>query len=142
MGQQQLLLILLVTVIVGIAIIMGLRLFKTERVAFEEAEYTQLMIEVAEQAQAWYRKPIAIGGGGGSFKNISFNQIPCPLDFVEASNPSNCGSTDLTHNIQVDHPFPSFAFVRTYLRIGPEIYMAELAAYPEEIRWTKEWEKL
>ncbi len=141
MGQQQILLIVLVSIIVGTAIIVGMLFVKSEQVQFMEAEYTELMLEVAEQAQAWYRKPTELGGGGGSFNNISFNQIPCPLNFVDPSNPANCESDEGYHLIQMERLFPGYAIISSTIDFGSNVYFAEILAYPDKIEWSQEWEK-
>ena len=141
MGQQQILLIVLVSIIVGTAIIVGMLFVKSEQVQFMEAEYTELMLEVAEQAQAWYRKPTELGGGGNSFENISFNQIPCPLGAVEPLNPANCDSDEGYHFIQINHNFPGFASVTSSIGFDQDLYSAEILVYPDKIEWNREWEK-
>ena len=141
MGQQQILLIILVSIIVGTAIIVGMLFIEKEQVQFMEDEYTQLMFEVAEQAQAWHLKPKELGGGGNSFENISFNQIPCPLDAVDPSNPANCESDEGYHLIQVQRLFPGFAIISSTIYLGSDRYYAEILAYTDKIEWSKEWEK-
>ena len=62
MGQQQLILLVLATVIVGVAIVVGIRAF-TENSAKSNADaMTQEAVRMANDAQAWYKKPVPFGG--------------------------------------------------------------------------------
>ena len=62
MGQQQLILLVLATVIVGVAIVVGIRAF-TENSAKSNADaMTQDAVRMANDAQAWFKKPIPFGG--------------------------------------------------------------------------------
>ncbi len=67
MGQQQLLLIVLGVIIVGIAIVVCINLFQASAVqANRDAVVSHLNILAAE-AQKYYKKPTTLGGGGNSF---------------------------------------------------------------------------
>ncbi|MBK7227737.1 MAG: hypothetical protein IPH97_02420 [Ignavibacteriales bacterium] len=67
MGQQQLLLIVLGVIIVGIAIVVGINLFNAN--AEESAKDTMASegTNLAALAQQYYKKPVALGGGGNAF---------------------------------------------------------------------------
>ncbi|MBS4033632.1 MAG: hypothetical protein KGZ85_10535 [Ignavibacterium sp.] len=67
MGQQQLLLIVLGVIVVGIAILLGILLFRASAI---ENKRDILIVEgtsIAAVAQQYYRKPSEIGGGSRSF---------------------------------------------------------------------------
>ena len=67
MGQQQLLLIVLGVIIVGIAVVVGINLFNANA---EESAKDSLVSEgtnLGAMAQQFYKKPVALGGGGNSF---------------------------------------------------------------------------
>lgn len=67
MGQQQLLLIVLSMIIVGIAIIIGINVYN-QTSSDQKAE--QLILDCAQlarRAQEYYFKPAVLGGGGNSF---------------------------------------------------------------------------
>jgi hypothetical protein len=67
MGQQQLLLIVLGVIIVGIAVVVGINLFTASA---EEAAKDTLVSEgtnIGALAQQYYKKPEEMGGGGGDF---------------------------------------------------------------------------
>ena len=62
MGQQQLILLVLGTIIVGVAIILGIRAF-TENEAKSNADaLMQDAVTVANEVQTWVKKPAPFGG--------------------------------------------------------------------------------
>ncbi len=71
MGQQQLLLIVIGVIIVGIAIVVGINLASTSaRSANRDAVIADLN-NIGAFAQQYYRKPTALGGGGNSFTGFT-----------------------------------------------------------------------
>lgn len=67
MGQQQLLLIVLGVIIVGIAVVVGINLFNANA---EESMKDTIVAEgtnLGAMAQQFYKKPLALGGGGNTF---------------------------------------------------------------------------
>jgi hypothetical protein len=82
MGQQQLLLIVLGVIIVGIAIVVGINLFNANA---EESAKDTLVSEgtnLGAMAQQFYKKPVALGGGGNSFTTSN----NAPLDWSVPTN--------------------------------------------------------
>ena len=70
MGQQQLLLIVLGVIIVGIAVVVGINLFNANA---EESTKDTLVSEgtnLGAMAQQYFKKPVALGGGGNSFQGF------------------------------------------------------------------------
>ncbi|MGE5437073.1 MAG: hypothetical protein ACM3O3_07580 [Syntrophothermus sp.] len=67
MGQQQLLLIVLGVIIVGVAIVAGIALFNSGSVEATKDELVSQNMNIAANAQQWYKKPKAMGGGGEAF---------------------------------------------------------------------------
>ena len=75
MGQQQLLLVILVTIIVGIATVIAINTFES---ASNNANYEALrndLASIALSAQGHYQKPALLGGGNNSFAGFTFNGI-------------------------------------------------------------------
>ncbi len=70
MGQQQLLLIVLGAIIVGIAIIVGLNMFQSGAVQGNLDAVTQDCMTIASRAQEWWRKPTQMGGGGRDWAGL------------------------------------------------------------------------
>lgn len=67
MGQQQLLLIVLGVIIVGIAIVVGISLFNAHSVSANRDGVASDLNNLASLARQYYNKPRAMGGGSGSF---------------------------------------------------------------------------
>jgi hypothetical protein len=81
MGQQQLLLIVLGVIIVGIAVVVGINVFTASSVQANIDGVTSDLVNLGSMAQQFYRKPVALGGGGNSFTPTSGNwSLPANLD--------------------------------------------------------------
>ncbi|MCH7818266.1 MAG: hypothetical protein IIB40_01780 [Candidatus Marinimicrobia bacterium] len=78
MGQQQLLLIVLGTIIVGVAIVVGINMFTTGAINAEREALIQDVNNIASTAIAYWRKPAALGGGARDYTNVSFTKIGFP----------------------------------------------------------------
>ncbi|MEM8598406.1 MAG: hypothetical protein AAGF99_00660 [Bacteroidota bacterium] len=65
MGQQQLLLLVLGIVIVGLAVSTGIEAFEENRKKSMIDRDTQEAVQMAAEIIAWYQKPTAMGGNGG-----------------------------------------------------------------------------
>ena len=87
MGQQQLLLVILVTIVVGIVTVAAISVFGSSAEQANHDAVRQNLAQIAASAQAWYLKPDALGGGSRSFTGISFNSINSPgnIQNVESS---------------------------------------------------------
>ena len=71
MGQQQLLLIVLGTIIVGVAVVVGINMFGQGAVNAERDALLQDVNAIASNAAAYWRKPAALGGGARDFTGIT-----------------------------------------------------------------------
>ncbi|HEX2960188.1 MAG TPA: hypothetical protein VHO43_00255 [Ignavibacteriales bacterium] len=76
MGQQQLLLIMLAVIIIGLAVIVGISLFHSSSMNSKRDNVTNECINLSSMAQQYYVRPVEIGGGGNSFAGW---QIPPEL---------------------------------------------------------------
>jgi len=88
MGQQQLLLIILSVIVVGLAIAVGISLFTANGIEQKRNEIINECALLASNAQLYYRRPTDLGGGGKSFAGwtipLSFTRTVAGY-FVEAS---------------------------------------------------------
>jgi len=75
MGQQQLLLVILVTIIVGIATVVAINTFGSAADSANLDAVRQDLASIAASAQGYYMKPEMLGGGGKSFTGMTFNDI-------------------------------------------------------------------
>ncbi len=69
MGQQQLLLIVLGVIIIGIAIAVSFKLFRAHSIDEKRNLLTNEGASLATLAMSYYKKPAEMGGGGRSFIN-------------------------------------------------------------------------
>ena len=76
MGQQQLLLIVLGIIVVGIAIVSGINIFAASAEQANRDAIVSDLIQLSTMALAHYNLPVALGGGGHSFANF---KIPAAL---------------------------------------------------------------
>jgi hypothetical protein len=74
MGQQQLLLIILGVIIVGIAISVGLSLFAAQSIQSNKDAMINDMNNLAANAYQFRIRPRSMGGGSGSYANYNIPQ--------------------------------------------------------------------
>jgi Tfp pilus assembly protein PilE len=84
MGQQQLLLVILVTIIVGIATVVAINTFGAAADSANLDAVRQDVAQIAAAAQGYYMKPNMLGGGGRSFDDITFTDIAFAASGVSA----------------------------------------------------------
>lgn len=76
MGQQQLLLLVLGAIIVGLAIVVGINLFSQNALKANEDAVRQDILTMMSRMEEFYRKPTMLGGGGKDWTNLdSFAQL-------------------------------------------------------------------
>lgn len=75
MGQQQLLLVILVTIIVGIATVVAINTFSSAADSSTLDSVRQDLTSISASAQSYYMKPEMMGGGDRSFEGLTFNDI-------------------------------------------------------------------
>ncbi|MEK7671229.1 MAG: hypothetical protein AAB344_03305, partial [Bacteroidota bacterium] len=71
MGQQQLLLIILGVIVVGIAVAVGITMFTDSAISANRDAVTNDLVNLASRAQQFYRRPSALAGGGNSFVGLT-----------------------------------------------------------------------
>ncbi|MBI4535298.1 MAG: hypothetical protein HY708_03405 [Ignavibacteriae bacterium] len=81
MGQQQLLLIILGVIVVGIAVAVGITMFQDNAVSANRDAVTNDLVNLAARAQQYYRRPQALGGGSNNFTGLTLAKL--------TSKPSN-----------------------------------------------------
>lgn len=82
MGQQQLLLLVLGIVIVGLAVVVGIQAFSENQKKANADALVMTSMRIASDAQAWLRKPAAFGGAvtGTGVRPTDFNGLTLTLD--------------------------------------------------------------
>lgn len=107
MGQQQLLLLVLGIVIVGLAVVVGIQAFSENQKKANADALVNDAIRIASDAQAWMLKPQAFGGGNNScattcsWTGLSFAQLGYPVTSGAYTNLNgsfavSASGTDLT----------------------------------------------
>ena len=76
MGQQQLLLIILGVIVVGIAVAVGITMFSDNAISANRDAVTNDLVNLASRAQQYYRRPASMGGGEGASKSGGGRQHP------------------------------------------------------------------
>ena len=71
MGQQQLLLIILGVIIVGIAVAVGITMFQDNAVDQNRSAVIADLTTLSAKAQHYYAKPVSLSGGGTSFVGLT-----------------------------------------------------------------------
>ena len=84
MGQQQLLLVILVTIIVGIATVVAINTFGAAADSANLDAVRQDLAQIGAAAQGFYMKPAMLGGGSRSFDGITFNDMAFPAAGISA----------------------------------------------------------
>jgi Tfp pilus assembly protein PilE len=75
MGQQQLLLIVLGIIIVGIAIAVGVSMFQSSAVDTNRQAMISDLANLAAKAQRFYRTPTELGGGAQDFMDFKLGRL-------------------------------------------------------------------
>lgn len=84
MGQQQLLLVILVTIIVGIATVVAINAFGSSAEQANRDAVRQDIAAIGSSAQAWFIRPAMLEGGNNSFNGListgsTSRQLPFPV---------------------------------------------------------------
>jgi len=88
-GQQQLLLLVLAVIIIGLAILAGLTLMNDQAARANLDALCNDLVNLGAQAQEYAVRPAILGGGGGSFAGLT-------LDYLISSPANENGSFALT----------------------------------------------
>ena len=88
MGQQQLLLIILGVIIVGIAIAVGLQLFQAGSVGANQDAMINDAMNISGHADQWRIRPTSMGGGGGIFTADLEDRLNNNSNLMETGNGS------------------------------------------------------
>ncbi|MDP1675642.1 MAG: hypothetical protein Q8L88_02160 [Bacteroidota bacterium] len=70
MGQQQLLLLILGAIIIGIAVVVGITIFQDNAISSNKDAVINDLIQLSAKAQEHYRRTSSTGGGGYTYSGI------------------------------------------------------------------------
>jgi type II secretory pathway pseudopilin PulG len=82
MGQQQLLLVILVTIIVGIATVVAINTFSSAAEGANLDAVRQDVGNIAASAHIYFMKPEILGGGEQDFSKMTFRNITFASDTI------------------------------------------------------------
>ena len=88
MGQQQLLLIILGVIVVGIAVVVGISMFQDNAISANRDAVTNDLVNLGARAQQYYRRPVALGGGGNVFTGCTIDKLAGPIGGGSWVNPN------------------------------------------------------
>lgn len=97
MGQQQLLLLVLGIVIVGLAVVAGINAFSENQKKSNKDALVTEAFRLATDAQAWKLKPEQYGGGGNDWQDKDNNTFDFADLDVSASNLSTTTNANDTY---------------------------------------------
>jgi len=80
MGTQQILMIILSVIVVGTAIAVGIQMFDTQLDNSTRQALAAELMQQGAQAQAYFRTPRMMGGGGNGYAAPVNNQPPAAAD--------------------------------------------------------------
>lgn len=95
MGQQQLLLLVLATVIVGLAVIAGFDAFEENQIRSNADAMTTETVGIASDFQAWALKPEQFGGGGG-WSNFTATDVAFGDAGIDSTSTYTMGPYEVT----------------------------------------------
>ena len=75
MGQQQLLIVILVTIVVGIATIVAVNTFQQSHESANMDAVRQDILMAHAQSKSFFLKSTSMGGGNGSYTNITIDEL-------------------------------------------------------------------
>lgn len=119
MGQQQILLVVLTTMIIGIATIVAINIYNNAVKEAHQDEIIQQMYRFVGDASAYKIRPAALGGGSGSF-----------LGFQPANTESFRGHIGNQENSPNTGGKATIGDVNYFIEIWPE------GGYPQRIKIT------
>jgi len=136
MGQQQLLLVILVTIIVGIATVVAINTFGSAADAATLDAVRQDLASIAASAQGFYMKPQMLGGGGRTFTGITFEDFGFagavdPTDGLTAENENGryvISGANATQFTITAHPASDDAYTASTIDANNEITTVGTAA--------------
>ncbi len=107
MGQQQLILLVLATVIVGLAVVVGIRAATENKAKANADALTQDLVRIASDAQMWKEKPQPFGGQDPSLKTDSANFSGVTLQslgYPTSGTPAIYTNTNGTYQVSTQNP--------------------------------------
>lgn len=100
MGTQQILLIVLSVVVVGIAVAVGITMFQQQAVNSARQSIMSDLNNYAAQAMAWYKMPASMGGGAQS-DSPDAGDLREYLGFTEGDTSDELENENATYSLSI-----------------------------------------
>jgi hypothetical protein len=110
MGTQQLLLIIVGVVLIGIMVMIGVFMFRDQAAATNRDALSNDLVHFASGAQKYYRRPPMMGGGGSSFDGLTLTNL--------TSKPRNANGTYQLETDPVSGNPASVKIIGTGIELG------------------------
>ena len=125
MGQQQLLLIILGVIVVGIAVAVGITMFSDSAINANRDALANDLVNLASRAQQFYRRPVSLGGGGNDFTKLtSIAQLTNNAQNANGTytlmDASGAGSAAVAHIKGVGTEFYNNVLVEVRVEVRPD----------------------
>jgi len=101
MGQQQLLLLVLASIIAGAGVLLGVNMFQENAAQANMDAVMQDCLTIATKAQTWYKRPGVVGGGGHDFSSITFVKLGYTADPYSNDNGSYSFGTISPNTVEI-----------------------------------------
>jgi hypothetical protein len=105
MGQQQLLLLVLATVIVGIATVVGIQAFSQNNVKSNADAMLNDAVRIASDVQAWSQRSQPFGGpaafGGAGFDEVTMAALGYEAPYVNLNGSFNISGTPAANDVVI-----------------------------------------
>ena len=75
MGQNQILMLILSVIIVGVAVAVGINQFGENALIANRDAIASDCQRLVSTSQQWYRKPVSLGGGGNTFTGLTLSEL-------------------------------------------------------------------
>ncbi|MCC6397381.1 MAG: hypothetical protein IT282_10210 [Bacteroidetes bacterium] len=127
MGSQQLLLLIVGVLMVGLMISVGIIMFGDNASASNRDAVASELATYASKAQVYYRKPRCLGGGGGSFQGFSLGAPSVSNLNGVFTISSNTPSQATIEGVGVERGFDQVNPVKVAVDVRPDsIFTTEL----------------
>lgn len=130
MGGQQLLLILLGVLIVGVAIAIGIGIFTDNAAIHNREAVTNDVIHLGARTREYYRTPKNLGGGGNSYDGLSdIAQLTSqPLNMNGDYTLTNAGDKIIITGIGKERGYDGATPLRINMTVLPDTFYIDFSS--------------
>jgi hypothetical protein len=119
MGQQQFLLIAVGVIIVALMVAVSIAMFNDQAAASNRDAISNDLVNYADKAQEYYRRPTMLGGGGSSFVGFVLGGAMKNADGVFQVNTITSASIDI-QGTGIELGFDAINPVKLVVKVTPD----------------------